>query len=60
MYELVDGSVWVQAAYRYHYQYMYRPKARIIVDASRRFLEVDGMKERIEVRSGTKADLDRS
>ena len=60
VYELVDGSVWIQAAYNYDYQYMYRPKARIVVDGGRQYLEVEGMKDRIEVRRGSKADIEKS
>lgn len=57
-YELTDGSVWVQAQYLYHYQYMYRPKARVVNDGGRYYLEVEGMKDRVEVRSGSKDDLE--
>jgi len=49
-YRLVDGSVWEQVHYSSHYQYLYRPRARVISDAERLILEVEGMSERVEVR----------
>ena len=49
-YVLVDGSAWSQVNYLYQYQYLYRPRARVITDRGRTYLEVEGMAERVEVR----------
>lgn len=57
-YQLVDGSVWTQVNYLYQYQYLYRPAARIVGEGGRRYLEVDGMRERVEVRGGSADDLE--
>jgi hypothetical protein len=49
-YSLVNGQVWKQIHYKYSYHYAYRPKAIIWRDGGRYLLEVDGMKDMIEVR----------
>jgi hypothetical protein len=40
--------------YLYQYQYLYRPRACIVEDGGRQYLEVEGMGERIEVRRVSK------
>lgn len=50
VYELVNGSKWELVRYKYKYRYKYRPKARILKDGSKHYLEVDGMDEMVEVR----------
>ena len=57
VYKLANGQVWVQQKYKYKYTHSFRPLAQIWKDGSRFFLEVEGMKDKIEVRSGTNADL---
>lgn len=57
-YELTDGSVWVQSRYLYRYQYLYRPKARVVNDGGRYYLQVEGMEDRVQVRRGLKADFE--
>jgi hypothetical protein len=54
-YELANGQVWQQVHYEYSYHYAYRPRARILQDGARYYLEVEGMSDAIEVRrvSGT-------
>lgn len=49
-FRLTNGEMWQQAHYKYHHHYAYRPRARIVVDGGRHFLEVAGMPDRIEVR----------
>jgi hypothetical protein len=41
---------WRQDEYKYLYHYAYMPKARVVVEGGRYFLEVDGVRERIAVR----------
>ena len=43
---LIDGSVWQQEEYYYHYQYSYRPE--VMVDGNR--MHVEGMPKAIRVR----------
>ena len=45
---------WKQVAPRYRYTYSYRPRARIVREGSRYYLEVDVMDERVEVRPTSK------
>ena len=55
----MNGQIWVQIKYKYKYKsiHSYHPLAQIWKDGSRYFLEVEGMKDKIEVRSGTNDDL---
>ena len=50
VYELINGSKWELTRHKYKYRYKYRPKARILKDGSKYYLEVDGMDEMVEVR----------
>ena len=57
-YKLINGQVWKQVQYKYSYRYAYRPKAKIWGDGGRRYLDVEGMADMIEVRRGSSADLE--
>ena len=57
-YELENGEVWKQVHYKYQYHHAQRPIAKVWRDNQKHFLEVDGMPEVIEVRRGSRADLD--
>ena len=50
VYELHDGSKWKLVSYIYSYTYKYRPRARVWRDDGRYYLEIDGVREKIEVR----------
>ena len=50
VYRLVNGQEWEQVRYKYRYRYKHRPKARVIQDGGKYWLEVDGMDEAIQVR----------
>ena len=56
-YKLVNGQIWVQTKYKYKHHHSFHPLAQIWKDGSRFFLDVEGMKDKIEVRSGTNADI---
>lgn len=58
VYKLASGQVWKQVQYKYEYRYAYGPTARIWRDGSTHYLEVEGMDEIIEVRRGSRADLE--
>lgn len=50
IFEMINGTKWKQAEYKYIYHYAYRPKAKIWDDRGRYLLEVDGINEKVEVR----------
>lgn len=50
LFEFDNGQAWRQARYQYFYRYRYRPKAKVIREGGRHFLEIDGIDRRIEVR----------
>ncbi|EKN3941832.1 TPA: hypothetical protein PXN30_002632 [Yersinia enterocolitica] len=49
IYEFDDGTKWKLASYTYSYSYSYRPKAKLLTDGSRYYLEVEGMGAAVEV-----------
>lgn len=49
VYVFDDGTKWTLASYKYSYTYSYRPKAKLLTDGSRYFLEVEGMGGPVEV-----------
>ena len=49
VYEFDDGTKWKLASYHYSYTYSYRPRAKLLIDGSRYYLEVEGMGEPVEV-----------
>ncbi|EPL3545297.1 TPA: hypothetical protein ACXNQ3_002494 [Serratia marcescens] len=49
VYEFDDGTKWKLASYNYSYSYSYRPKAKLLIDGSRYYLEVEGMGNPVEV-----------
>jgi hypothetical protein len=48
-FRLENGEVWKQTNHKYHYYYAFRPRARVLEDAGRFILEVEGMPESVEV-----------
>jgi hypothetical protein len=50
VFELDNGQKWQQARYTYRYHYAYRPRAKVYRDGSRYYLEVDGVRDRLEVK----------
>jgi hypothetical protein len=48
-YRLINGQVWQQVRRMVHYRYVYRPRARVLTDGARHFLEVDGVPKVAEV-----------
>ncbi|KMK85800.1 hypothetical protein [Pectobacterium brasiliense] len=49
IYEFDDGTKWKLASYTYSYSYSYRPKAKLLTDGTRYYLEVEGMGVAVEV-----------
>ncbi|MEI7418797.1 hypothetical protein BV921_15040 [Pectobacterium odoriferum] len=49
IYEFDDGTKWKLASYTYSYSYSYRPKAKLLTDGTRYYLEVEGMGIAVEV-----------
>ena len=56
-YKFEKGQIWVQTKYKYKHHHSFHPLAQIWKDGSRYFLDVEGMKDKIEVRRGTNADI---
>jgi len=56
-YKLENGQIWVQTKYKYKHHHSFNPLAKIWKDGSSFFLDVEGMKDKIEVRLGTNADI---
>jgi hypothetical protein len=50
IFEFTGGGKWRQAVYKYQYQYLYMPEARVVDEGGTYMLYVDGMNESIEVR----------
>ena len=50
VYELTNGQKWEQSRYMYHYHYAYRPKVRIVSEASGHIMYVQRMGRGIPVR----------
>ncbi len=49
VFRLLNGQLWRQAYYRYHYRYAYMPEVRIYRDGGKYMMEVSVMDEPIEV-----------
>lgn len=49
IFEFMNGQKWRQIEYRYHYHYAYMPKAKILYDNGRYFLEVNGLSQLVQV-----------
>jgi hypothetical protein len=49
VFRFTNGQIWQQARYAYRYKYRYRPEALITKEGGRFFLQVKGMKDRIQV-----------
>lgn len=50
LFELTDGTFWLQDEYRYHYEYAYRPQIEIVEGGGRLYLRLTGRTERVAVR----------
>ena len=49
-YKLVNGTVWEMVQYKYEDKYLYCPAAKIVEEGGRRYLIVEGMTGKVEVR----------
>ncbi len=49
VFEMSDGTYWIQAAYSYLYHYAYNPKAIVIQRGSNYYLKVEGIREILPV-----------
>lgn len=49
IFEMSDGTFWIQAVYSYRYYYAYRPKAMVLKKDNYFFLKVDGINEILPV-----------
>ena len=49
IYELDNGSYWIQTDYKYKYHYAYRPKAAVVMDGNAFYLFVENMEESVSV-----------
>jgi hypothetical protein len=50
IFELINGTIWLQIKYKYQYKYRYRPEAIIFRDGSKYYIQVEGMNDMIEVK----------
>ena len=58
VYQLTNGEAWKQSIYKYDYHYAYMPKAKIWQDGSRYYLEVEGMRDMVEVNRASSSDVE--
>ncbi len=58
VYRLANGEAWKEARYTYSYHYAYSPQAKLWRDGSTYYLEVEGLKEKIEVRRASSSDIE--
>jgi len=49
IFELTDGSFWIQDEYKYWYHYAYRPRVIILRKGGRFYLQVDGQNQVVAV-----------
>lgn len=49
LFKLTNGQYWLQAEYRYEYNYQYRPYVTITDDALGCVMEIDGMSDSVRV-----------
>lgn len=49
VFEFDGGRKWKQNEDKYHYHYAYMPKAKVIDEGGRYYLEVEGMNDKVEV-----------
>lgn len=50
VFQFYAGKAWKQNEYKYHYHYAYMPRAKVISESGRYYLEVEGMNEKVEVK----------
>lgn len=50
LFELSDGTFWIQASYAYTYSYAYNPRAKIVKSGVTHYLIVDGVGSQIAVK----------
>ncbi|WP_346837025.1 hypothetical protein [Microbulbifer sp. SAOS-129_SWC] len=50
VFEFYAGKTWKQNEYKYHYHYAYMPRAKVINEGGRYYLEVEGTNEKVEVK----------
>lgn len=50
LFEMSDGSFWIQAAYAYTYHYAYNPRAKIVKSGSTHLLFVEGVNGQVTVK----------
>lgn len=55
LFEMSDGSFWLQAAFAYTYSYGFNPRAKIVKSGSIHYLNVEGVSGRLEVKPLAKA-----
>lgn len=49
IFEFQNGNKWKQAEFKQNYYYSFMPNAKVIQDGGRFLLEIDGMKDSVEV-----------
>ncbi len=49
VFELADGSFWIQDEYKYWYHYAYRPRVNILRKGGRLYLQVDGQNQVVAI-----------
>jgi hypothetical protein len=50
VFRLINGQVWQQATYAYHYAYAYMPRVLIVRDGSGYVMQVEGVRPTVRVR----------
>lgn len=53
LFEMTDGTYWIQDEYKYWYHYSYRPRVNILRKRGQLYLQVDGQNEVVAIRQIT-------
>jgi len=49
VFEMLNGTKWKQAEYKYSYHYAFMPKVTIFEELGNYYLQVEGMNEKVKV-----------
>lgn len=50
VFEFTSGHKWQQNEYKYLYHYAYMPRAKVVLENGRYYLEVAGVNTRVQIR----------
>ncbi len=49
-FEMLSGTKWIQAEYKYNYHFAFMPKAKIVEEMGNYYLEIESMNDRVLVK----------